>query len=160
MAQKKQSDPLKVMFPGEKIELSTGNKITVRPLTLEDFPKVTDTLGDLLEKFTRFKEEQSRAEESGEEIPSNITLLKIGMKEIVKLIPFCVDEQDMSKIPVSALPEILTKIVELNFTEDTVKNWTGLFRTLIGFVPAGEALRQTVVKNTTSPEQSQSESNS
>lgn len=157
---KKQSDPLKVMFPGDSIKLSTGNEITVRPLTLEDFPKVTDTLGDLLEKFTKFKEEQNRAQEAGEEIPSNITLLKIGMKEVIKLVPFCVDEKDMSKIPVSSLPEILTKIVELNFTEDTVKNWTGLFRTLIGFIPAGEALRQTVAKNTISPEQSQSESNS
>lgn len=156
---KKKSDPIKVMFPGETVKLSSGGGLEVRPLSLEDFPKVIDTLGDLLEKFQVFKEEQERAEKSGETIPSNIVLLKIGMKEIVKLIPFCVSEQDMSKIPVSVLPEILRKIVELNFTEDTLKNWTALFKTFTGMVPSGEVIRQSV-KKITSPDQSQSLSSS
>lgn len=157
---KKKSNVLKTMFPGEvKIKLTGDDELKVRPLSLEDFPKVTDTLGDLLEKFQKFRDEQMRAEQSGDEIPSNVVLLKIGMKEIVKLIPFCVSEPNMRKIPVSVLPQILKAIVELNFTEDTIKNWVALFKTFTGMIPSGEVIRQSV-KEITSPDQSQSESSS
>jgi hypothetical protein len=102
---------LGVMFPGEEVDIEGGAKLTVRPLSLEDLPKVIKAFSELMEKV---------------EAKVSPTALAIdGMLDLLEILPFCVDKPP-KEIPVAKLPDILEIIIKQNITDAVVEKWMAL----------------------------------
>jgi hypothetical protein len=108
---------LNVLFPEEEVPIKEFDDlvIVVRPLSLEDLPKVSDAFGVLM-----------RYAMAGYD-PVAIAAKAFG--EISKLIPYCINVP-VKSIPASYGPEIMEIIVKQNITDDVVKKWTALVETV------------------------------
>jgi hypothetical protein len=104
---------LNVLFPEEEVPIKEVEDlvVVVRPLSLEDLPKVSDAFGVLL-----------RYAMAGYD---PVTIAAQAFGELAKLIPFCINVP-VNKIPASYGPEIMEIIVKQNMTEDVIKKWTAL----------------------------------
>jgi len=119
MSEKEESKDrtLNVLFPGEEVDIGGGVKVTVRPLSLPHLPKVINAFSSLMSKA-----------EAGMP-PSELAVN--GMLDLVELLPFCLDLQS-EEIPVTALPDILEKVIEQNVSDAVVGKWQALIPKLTG----------------------------
>jgi hypothetical protein len=108
---------LSILFPSEEVEIGGGKVVTVRPLSLEH-------LKDVLESFQKV----ISFYQAGDDAP---TILFKGFKEVMELLPFCIDVP-MGHIPSGYAPDILEAFLRQNLAEDTLGKWTALIQTLNG----------------------------
>lgn len=103
---------LEVLFPTKEVSLSgTSMVVKVKPLSLEDLPKVADSFGILMKHA-----------EVGDP-PSEIASKALG--EVLKLIPYCID-LPAKYIPASDVPDILEVVISQNISQDIVGKWMAL----------------------------------
>ena len=103
---------LEILFPTKEVSLSGSSvKVKVKPLSLEDLPKVADSFGVLMKHA-----------EAGDP-PSEIASKALG--EVLKLIPYCIDIQ-AKYIPASDVPDILEIVLSQNISGDIVGKWMAL----------------------------------
>lgn len=124
--QPKKTNALDVLFPEKAVNLEGGGSITVRPLTLADLPKVTDAFARLMGLATQMQDPK--------EGTSVTAIISEGVKEILLLIPFCIDRKQ-EEVPATAVPELLEIIVEQNFPEDVITKWRGLVGRVLDQLP-------------------------
>jgi len=102
---------LEVMFPVREIPLTEKHNVKVKPLSLEDLPKVAEAFSVV-----------------GAMVGEGRTVQEITiacMSELLKMAKYCIDVPT-NLIPIDKVPDILTLIVELNMSEDIVKKWIAL----------------------------------
>lgn len=126
MTDEKKSNELDVLFPAKEIKLADDSVVNVRPLSLEDIPKVTTSLGRLIS----FAASLSKTAPAGEDADFS-HLITVGADELMSLIPYCVD-RDVKLIPFSCFPEIMLIVIEQNITEESVGKWAALAKLLAG----------------------------
>jgi hypothetical protein len=114
MPKKKETgDVLDVMFPEREVSLAEGQTLKVRPLSLEDLPKVAKAFGKVL-----------NLTEAGKS-PADIAIS--GLEEILQIIPYCIDRPP-SEVPSTAVPEIIEIVIDQNITDDAVGKWQALIQ--------------------------------
>ena len=99
------------MFPVREIPLTEKHNVKVKPLSLEDLPKVAEAFSVV-----------------GAMVGEGRTVQEITiacMSELLKMAKYCIDVPT-NLIPIDKVPDILTLIVELNMSEDIVKKWIAL----------------------------------
>lgn len=111
------SKALEVLFPHGEVALTDEVTIQVRPLSLKDLPKVTDSFGVVM-KLT----------EAGSS-PSEIAAK--ALQEVIHLIQYTVDI-DPDHIPASVVPDLLEVVVEQNMSADILKKWMALVQKMNG----------------------------
>jgi hypothetical protein len=104
---------LNILFPEEEVQIKEIDDlvIVVRPLSLEDLPKVSDAFGVLM-----------RHAMAGYD---PVTIAAKAFGELSKLIPYCINVP-VKKIPASYGPDIMEIVVRQNITDDVIKKWTAL----------------------------------
>jgi len=125
---KKEASSLDVMFPGEEVELWPDRKVRVRPLFLEDIPKVLDLFTGLIEDY---KETKSL---SPGQIADKIS------KSLIKIAPLCIRELDSDEsvearyIPLAKVPDIVDIVRKQNFPPESLGKWKALFTEATGLL--------------------------
>jgi hypothetical protein len=103
---------LEILFPIREVSLSGSNvKVEVKPLSLENLPKVADSFGVLM-----------RHAEAGDP-PSEIASKALG--EVLKIIPYCINIP-AKYIPASDVPDILEIVISQNINENVLGKWMAL----------------------------------
>ena len=113
MAQQKKGTELDVLFPTQEVDLGNGQTVIVRPLTLEDLPKVIDAFGKIMQLADEKKP------------PADMAMA--GMGELLQILPLCIDRKP-SEIPSTILPDLIEVLIEQNLTEAVVGKWTTLIQ--------------------------------
>ena len=107
------SDPIKIMFPEEEVELPNGDVVHVRPLSLKDLPKVADAFSTLMNKADLGA--------------TPAELASKAFAELAKIVPYCID-YPVEAIPATFAPEILEKVITQNITKEVLGKWTALMQ--------------------------------
>ena len=100
-----------VLFPEETVDLPDGSVVTVRPLSLEQLPKVMDAFGTIMKK--------------AEVRTSDSEVATVALAELLKLLPYCIDKEP-SDIPGDIVPDILEIVLKQNVTDAAISKWTAL----------------------------------
>jgi len=134
---------LKILFPEVEVELADGTVVTVRPLSLEDLPKVMDQFSLLM-----------RLVEAGVGMAEIVVR---GIQQLMFIARFCIDVP-LGQIPQSVAPKILKVIAEQNFTEENVKNWATLIEDMAEMKALGQMVGQGAAMEATEDEPATSDS--
>ena len=124
---KEQLRELEVLFPTKEFSLTEKHSIQVKPLSLEDLPKVAEAFSMVASMVGEKK-----------------TLPEITvacMSEILKMAKYCIDVPTRL-VPIGKVPDLLTMIVELNMSEDIVKKWMALIELVNKELGQGEEKKE------------------
>jgi len=128
---------LGTMFPGVQVTLSNKETIVVTPIMLSDLPKVLDAVDRIMELMGQTPTPTAGA--TAEELEERkkavyVQLVTKGMRELLDILPFCIDKP-LTEIPATeALPELITALIEQNFSELTRGKWMALFEKAKGLL--------------------------
>jgi len=117
---KRTGNVLKVLFPGEEVEICEGQKVKVTPLSLADLPKVIDAFSVVMQL----------AEKNVP--PSDIAV--VGCTELLKILPFCIDRPP-EEIPVTVVPDVIDVVLRQNITDASVAKWKALVQRVSEQIP-------------------------
>jgi hypothetical protein len=118
----KESTPVKVLFPEEEVELWPGHMVKVRPLSLEDLPKVIKSFTNIMDNYAEME---------------NMSVIEMGStvaKSLIELIPFCIGIPS-KEIPLAAIPDLINVIRAQNFPPESMGKWKALFAEVTAFLP-------------------------
>ena len=131
MSEKPDRGPLDIMFPEIEVVVGDGLKIKVHPLRMSDLPKALDVLERLLLKFEDMQETRSEFK-SNFEFGAHMAVE--GTREILDLLPFCID-MPLENIPaIPALPELAEAVIELNMNDLVRAKWKALIGQIMNAV--------------------------
>jgi hypothetical protein len=119
----KERNELEILFPERKVELAPNIFVTLRPLSIEDIPRVMTAFVSLISRI--------RAGTTPEMIAIH------AMADVLAVLPLCVD-REISKIPATKFSEVIKVFLEQNITEEVVKNWTALLGEMRAAVEQGK----------------------
>lgn len=120
---------LRTMFPGVQVMLSNKETIVVTPIMLSDLPKVLDAVDRIMELMGQTPIPSAESVEAAEERKKAVyvQLVTKGMRELLDILPYCIDKP-LTEIPATeALPELITALIDQNFSELTRGKWMALF---------------------------------
>ena len=109
--QPQKQDPLNVLFPEEKVDLIDGTFITVKPPSLEHYPKIFKHFSVVLSYFAQ-----------------GYSMSEVGMvamAELTAIIPYCID-RPANQVPHTAVPDLIDIVLRQNLTEELVGKWQSL----------------------------------
>jgi hypothetical protein len=125
--QKKGAGELQILFPYAEISCPDGSSVKVKPLTLEDLPKVLDAFTSLAQLV---------------EAEASPTVLAVaGLRELLQIMPFCIDREKQD-VPAAIIPHILEVMIKQNLAAETLGKWQALiqsFSTVAGTAPVGQS---------------------
>lgn len=127
MAEKNDITELEILFPKKDYPLTEKHSIEVKPLSLEDLPKVTEAFSVV-----------AKMAGEGRSIPE-ITVA--GMSELLKIAKYCINVPTRL-VPIDKVPDLLTMIVEMNMSEDIIKKWIALIERIQKEVGQGKAKKK------------------
>ena len=106
MAAKKKGSELETLFPEKTI-----HGIVVRPIALDNLPKVIDAFGRVLQLADKG-------------VPYADIALQ-GLRELLIILPYCIDCPP-EEVPSTVVPELIGAVLDQNLTEDSVGKWMSL----------------------------------
>jgi len=110
------------MFPKDEVELWPGNTVNVRPLSLEDLPKVITQFKTLMDHY---------------EGMDNATPVEIGStvaNSLIDILPFCTGLK-ADEIPIHKIPDLIEIVRKQNFPPESLGKWKALFAEITSFLP-------------------------
>ena len=118
----KETSPVKVMFPKDEVELWPGNTVNVRPLSLEDLPKVIEQFKTIMDHYEGMEK---------------LTPIEIGStvaNSLIDILPFCTGLQ-AKDIPIHKIPDLIEIVRNQNFPPESMGKWKALFAEITSFLP-------------------------
>jgi hypothetical protein len=106
---------LSVLFPNETVQIGPDRNARVEPISIEDIPKVLNAFATIMIK-------------TQQEGLHPIQLVLDCTAEIMKLLPYSVQDVEMKDIPSTVLPDVLEAVIKVNFSDAVVGKWKGLFQ--------------------------------
>ncbi len=118
----KETSPVEVMFPKDEVELWPGHAVNVRPLSLEDLPKVIKQFKTIMDNYQEMEK---------------MTVIEVGStvaNSLIDLLPFCIGMK-AKDIPLHKVPELIEIVRKQNFPPESVGKWGALYTEITKFLP-------------------------